>query len=59
MFERERVQAFEYNDGTLHLVLSDGKKLTAKVPYLDLFYADLGKLIDEQHSSRNPKGIYL
>ena len=25
MFERERVQAFEYNDGTLHLVPSDGK----------------------------------
>ncbi|MBS5145822.1 MAG: ATP-dependent zinc metalloprotease FtsH [Butyricicoccus pullicaecorum] len=53
MFEREQVQAFEYNDGTLHLVLNDGKntKLTAKVPYLDLFYADLGKLIDEQREA--------
>ena len=53
MFEKEQVQAFEYNDGTLHLILNDGKnsKISAKVPYLDLFYADLGKLIAAQREA--------
>lgn len=53
MFQKEQVQAFEYNDGTLHLVLNDGKnsKITAKVPYLNVFYSDLGALIDAQREA--------
>ena len=51
MFQNEQVQAFEYNDGTLNLVLNDAKKskVTAKVPYLNVFYSDLGQLLSLIH----------
>ena len=53
LFEEERVQAFDYNDGTLTMVLNDAgnTRVTAKVPYLDIFYADLGNLIRQQQDA--------
>ena len=50
LFEEQKVEKFTYNDTTLTLELNDESKthVTAKVPYRDIFYADLGKLIREQ-----------
>ena len=53
LFEQENVEKFEYNDGTLTMELYDpkGTKVTAKVPYLNVLYTDLGQLIREQHDA--------
>ncbi len=50
LFEEQKVEKFTYNDTTLTLELNDESKtrVTAKVPYRDIFYADLGQTIREQ-----------
>lgn len=50
LFEKERVKQFEYIDGTLNMALQDDTRVTAKVPYLQIFQDDLGALIREQKS---------
>ena len=59
LFEEQKVEKFTYNDTTLTLELNDESKtrVTAKVPYRDIFYADLGQTIREQKDAASSRSI--
>ncbi len=48
LFKEEQVQSYLYQEGEIDMVLQDGTEVKAPLPMIDVFYADLHELIQEQ-----------